>query len=126
MKKVKILFHFLIVIAVTLSVSINDALAKTSYSEPCEVAQVRSVPAFIMWGGNWRSGQLSFIQTENGYKTVSYQFEDYGNNQLRGQFYPDQQFKVVQCKQEKWRKRKALLTSICKLGSISLWWETTW
>ncbi len=70
----------------------NDAIAKTTCFEPWEVAQVRSVPAFIMWGGNWRSGQVSFIQTEYGYKPVSYQFEDYGNNQLRGQFYPDQQF----------------------------------
>lgn len=54
--------------------------------------QQQTVDAYVMWGGNWRRGQITYSSTQQGYKPISYQFEDYGNSQLRGQFFPDQIF----------------------------------
>jgi hypothetical protein len=54
--------------------------------------QQQTVDAYIMWGSNWRRGQITYSSTQQGYKPISYQFEDYGNSQLRGQFFPDQRF----------------------------------
>jgi hypothetical protein len=57
--------------------------------------QQQTVDAYVMWGGNWRSGRITYSTTQQGYKPISYQFEDYGNSQLAGQFFPDQRFMAL-------------------------------
>ena len=54
--------------------------------------QQQTVNAYVWWGGNWRTGYITYVRTQQGYKPISYQFEDYGNDQLRGQFFPGERF----------------------------------
>lgn len=55
--------------------------------------QEQTVKAFIKFGDNWRSGQITYRINNNGLQPISYQFEELGNlPQLKGQFSPDQKF----------------------------------
>lgn len=50
--------------------------------------QQQTVDAFIMIGGNWVSGQITYMRTQQGYQPIRFSFGE----QIRGEFWPDQRF----------------------------------
>jgi hypothetical protein len=50
--------------------------------------QEQTVDAFIMWGGNWRKGRITYMSTQQGYKPISYQFQDV-DYRLKGKFFSE-------------------------------------
>jgi len=50
--------------------------------------QQQTVDAFIMIGGNWMRGQITYMRTQRGFQPIRFYF----NEQLKGEFWPDQTF----------------------------------
>jgi hypothetical protein len=50
--------------------------------------QETTFDVYVMQGGNWIKGQITYVRTQQGYTPIRYHFSD----QLRGEFWPDQRF----------------------------------
>ncbi len=50
--------------------------------------QQQTVDAYIMIGGNWIRGQITYVRTQQGYQPIRFWF----GQELRGEFWPDQSF----------------------------------
>ncbi len=88
MKKLLVILVLTVFITTLTSFSsnISNKLTTTnSISESTQQQQV--VPAYALCGGNWYSGQIAYIITDQGYKPLYYWFNDFCGRQLQGQFY---------------------------------------
>ncbi len=92
MKKI-LLLSTLTIVVVTLSSFKNitsDFTPKTnSLNESYQ--QQQTVYAWRMAGGNWQQGTVTYQNTQQGLKPISYDFSSYTNGG-RGQFMPDARF----------------------------------
>jgi hypothetical protein len=50
--------------------------------------QQQTVEAYLMIGGNWITGQITYMRTQQGFQPIRFWFGE----QLRGEFWPDQRF----------------------------------
>lgn len=96
MKKIILLQTLIFLIFFALSSFKNSSLKLRSdtFLHGKVFQQERTVTAYIMSGGNWQKGQVTYIETNRGYQPVSYDFSDYVNGP-RGRFYSDQRFRPL-------------------------------
>jgi hypothetical protein len=89
MKKV-FLISTMIIAFVVLTAFKATTILKINISECASALQQEETTfdVYIMQGGSWIKGQITYVRTQQGFTPIRYHFSD----QLRGAFWPDQRF----------------------------------